>query len=213
MVGAGAYKKKVQNKRTKVQHSEEHEHHRGDDISHAHGHSHNHDHSNCDGKHHSHGKPRQEDHRQLSKHSQAFEVGNIPQPSDFNIKSDVNAPKFIWCECIICLVKVSPRQPIWNCVQCRTICHLKCIKDWIFKSNGIDEDKRKGVPPSKLMSWSCPHCKFEYTQTMPKYACFCGKVRDPQSDIYIEPHSCGRRCGRMPHENCTHPCKELCHSG
>jgi transcriptional repressor NF-X1 len=101
---------------------------------------------------------------------------------------------------------------MWNCVQCRTICHLKCLKDWVFKSNKIEEKDQKRMSPEKLLNWSCPHCKFEFAGKMPKYHCYCGKVRDPKPNIYTEPHSCGKLCGRLPHETCVHPCKEICHS-
>lgn len=121
--------------------------------------------------------------------------------------------QFQWQSCLICLVKINPRQPIWNCGQCNKTVHLKCIKDWIFKSNDISENDRKKQNHDKIYNWQCPHCMFQFTQKLPKYYCFCRKTKNPVRDPYLEPHSCGKKCGKFAHESCNHPCQLLCHSG
>lgn len=118
-----------------------------------------------------------------------------------------------WRECVVCLLKCSPTSAIWCCQACRITCHLKCIKDWIFKQNNVQTTDSKNVDRSKVYPWTCPHCQAQKTEPLPSYYCFCGKVRNPKSDTYKEPHSCGGTCGRKRGGLCRHLCQIECHSG
>ena len=40
-----------------------------------------------------------------------------------------------------------------------------------------------------------------------------GKLKDPEFDQYITPHSCGEVCGRQRDRHCPHRCNVLCHPG
>lgn len=118
-----------------------------------------------------------------------------------------------WRECVVCLLKCSPTSTVWNCQECRITCHLKCIKDWICKQNNLEKFDSKHMDKGRIFSWTCPHCQNPYKQTMPNYYCFCGKVKNPKPDVYVEPHSCGQKCGRKRGGQCAHPCPMDCHSG
>ena len=48
---------------------------------------------------------------------------------------------------------------------------------------------------------------------MPLYTCFCRKVKNPDRNPYVIPHSCGEVCGKYRGINCTHPCTLDCHPG
>ena len=118
-----------------------------------------------------------------------------------------------WRECVVCLLKCTPTSAVWNCQSCRITCHLKCIKDWIFKQNNIENQLPHKADKSKVYPWSCPHCKAALKEPLPAYLCFCGKVKNPKPDTYLEPHSCGQKCDRKRGGNCSHPCPSNCHSG
>jgi len=121
--------------------------------------------------------------------------------------------KFIWKECMICLQKVSPKSKMWNCGLCRIVLHYKCIIDWILKLNKMEGKNPRHIPRGQLFSWGCPHCQYQFTESLPEYYCYCGKVKNPPIDPYLEPHSCGNTCGRSRGDDCPHKCTSKCHSG
>jgi transcriptional repressor NF-X1 len=127
-----------------------------------------------------------------------------------NQKSD-KPSTFVWKECMICLLKCGTNTPIWTCSECRVTCHLKCIKDWIYKQNNLPV--LKSSERDTIFTWSCPHCQSKNKSGMPQYFCFCGKLKNPKADVYLEPHSCGRTCGQKKGPQCSHPCTTACHSG
>lgn len=46
------------------------------------------------------------------------------------------------------------------------------------------------------------------------YFCFCGSVKDPISDPWLIPHSCGGICNKaLDNQKCGHRCLLLCHPG
>lgn len=139
----------------------------------------------------------------------------ISAPDSEHQGSDQQADKKIyqWRECVICLLKCSPTSTVWSCQSCRITCHLKCLKDWVCKQNNIENYNPKTSDRSILYTWTCPHCVISIKETMPNYMCFCLKQKNPKADPFIEPHSCGQRCGRSRGPQCSHPCGELCHSG
>ncbi|CAN1134608.1 NF-X1-type zinc finger protein NFXL1, partial [Linum perenne] len=125
-------------------------------------------------------------------------------------------------ECMICYDMVRRSAPIWSCSSCYSIFHLHCIKKWVRAPTSIDmsADKNQGF------NWRCPGC--QYVQLMPlkeiSYVCFCGKRKDPPSDLYLTPHSCGEPCGKplekhLPstletkENSCRHVCVLQCHPG
>jgi hypothetical protein len=130
--------------------------------------------------------------------------------SSDNQKSD-KPPTFVWKECMICLLKCGSNTPIWTCSECRVSCHLKCIKDWIYKQNNLPV--LKNSERDTVFSWSCPHCQNKNKSALPQYFCFCGKLKNPKADVYLEPHSCGKTCGQKKGPLCSHPCSIHCHSG
>lgn len=117
-------------------------------------------------------------------------------------------------ECLVCLEEVAAISPIWICrKQCYSEFHLGCIQQ--FASSTIR-------PANKLLSsilnlpnfWYCPHCRAQYGEDeYPReYRCFCGQTKNPDNDAYLEPHSCGRTCGRA-RAACPHSCVQQCHAG
>ena len=98
------------------------------------------------------------------------------------------------------------RDPIWTCQFCFISLHLRCIKQWIDKTN--DEGKKVLV-----YNWQCIQCKHEFNEPKPQYFCYCGKERNPEFDRDLEPHSCGKPCEKKRGNYCPHPCPDLCHSG
>ena len=71
------------------------------------------------------------------------------------------------------------------------------------------------VEVSEAPSWNCPKCRFDYepNSSPNDYLCYCGKVRDPENDPWLLPHSCGQVCGRQLKPKCAHTCLLLCHPG
>ena len=47
----------------------------------------------------------------------------------------------------------------------------------------------------------------------PKYLCYCGKTQNPEISASLEPHSCGKVCGRKRGGKCLHLCSQICHKG
>ncbi|CAL9216942.1 unnamed protein product [Arabidopsis halleri] len=125
-------------------------------------------------------------------------------------------------ECMICYDMVRRSANIWSCSSCYSIFHLNCIKKWARAPTSVDllADKNQGS------NWRCPGCQFvQLTSSKDiQYRCFCGKRKDPSSDPYLTPHSCGDICGKplekefataaMANENtCPHVCVLQCHPG
>jgi len=116
-------------------------------------------------------------------------------------------------ECMICMSIVKRRQSIWHCEECYALFHFECIAKW--SKNSLDEARQQ--PPSFLPQkpppegWRCPHCNKGHHEREgpPVPLCFCGKVRHPEFNPYITPHSCGDLCGRIRSGDCPHPCN-LC---
>lgn len=101
-------------------------------------------------------------------------------------------------ECPSCLERVKVQQPIWACQACFQIYHFACIRRWAQ----MDRESE---------NLTCPQCR--HTQAKPLTdLCFCGKVSKPKFDPLLEPHSCGRVCGRT-RPYCTHKCPMQCHPG
>ncbi|XP_038044789.1 transcriptional repressor NF-X1-like [Patiria miniata] len=108
-------------------------------------------------------------------------------------------------ECTVCCETVRCEAPIWNCQECYTVFHLKCIKKWAKSPAAAAEDSD---------GWQCPMCR-NVTLLIPYgYKCFCGKQRDPPYHRGEMPHSCGEVCRRARAKtNCVHTCNILCHPG
>ena len=104
-------------------------------------------------------------------------------------------------------------QGVWHCRQCHCLFHLSCIQKWC--SNSLR-------PASKLLAsvfsnidvvWHCPACRHRFTEDEypEQYRCFCGKMKNPADDPWVDPHTCGATCGKaFP---CGHTCTQLCHAG
>ncbi|CAJ1370852.1 unnamed protein product, partial [Effrenium voratum] len=105
-------------------------------------------------------------------------------------------------DCMICLGKVKPSNPIWSCTQCWAAFHLKCIKSWVRRCNSAG-----GLE----FNWACPGCRYNWVDRMPEYTCYCKKVPEPELNPHWLAHSCGEVCER--NRGCPHPCPELCHPG
>ncbi len=74
-----------------------------------------------------------------------------------------------------------------------------------------EEDPGKTIE----LCWSCPNCRTTYTpkEVPSKYLCYCGKQVDPKFDPWLNPHSCGEKCGKGLKPECKHKCVLLCHPG
>lgn len=106
-------------------------------------------------------------------------------------------------ECLICVAKIKRSAPIWNCSCCFAPFHLFCIKKWYNQNQS-----------SESGTLVCPQCRGESKGIPNKYYCFCGKVKDPDDNFYITPHSCGNICEKKRvGTDCPHQCSLLCHPG
>ncbi|KAL8130289.1 hypothetical protein V2J09_019444, partial [Rumex salicifolius] len=130
-------------------------------------------------------------------------------------------------ECMICCDRVKRSAPIWSCPSCCAIFHLSCTKKWACAPTSIDlvAEKSQGV------NWRCPLCQSVQLIASKEiqYLCFCGKRKDPPSDPYLTPHSCGEPCGKSLEKQqqqqqpsgsddsndvlCPHVCVLQCHPG
>ena len=62
-----------------------------------------------------------------------------------------------------------------------------------------------------MLSISSKACEQYIDQVPYRYYCYCGKVRDPEYDPWMKPHTCGNLCEKkLP---CGHLCNDLCHPG
>ncbi|KAG2267716.1 hypothetical protein Bca52824_062271 [Brassica carinata] len=115
-------------------------------------------------------------------------------------------------ECMICYDKVGRSANIWSCSSCYSIFHMHCIKKWARAPTSIDllAEKNQGD------NWRCPGCQSVQLTSSREicYRCFCGKRKDPPSDPYLTPHSCGEPSAEMTSEDlCPHVCVLQCHPG
>lgn len=108
--------------------------------------------------------------------------------------SQINSNKY---ECMVCYDIVQRQQTIYHCPKCYAMFHIHCIKKWSRQSE---------------LNWRCPGCQYTMNSA-PEARCFCGKIRDPEFDVYVLPHSCGDPCGRARGYGCPHPCEVRCHPG
>ncbi|KAL4196839.1 hypothetical protein AMTRI_Chr04g185130 [Amborella trichopoda] len=118
-------------------------------------------------------------------------------------------------ECMICFDVVGRSASIWSCGSCFSIFHLNCVKKWAKAPTSVD----LSVETTQGSNWRCPGCQSVQMATPEelRYTCFCGKRRDPPSDFYLTPHSCGEPCGKaldkIPNPLCPHLCVLQCHPG
>ena len=107
-------------------------------------------------------------------------------------------------QCAVCLDSVTRDDAAWECRACFMQLHLGCIQSWAQSSM-----RSQG----SIRIWNCPQCRKEFLERdFPvEYRCFCGKVRNPPKDTWLEPHSCGNLCERSL--RCGHACSLLCHAG
>ncbi|KAH9492637.1 NF-X1-type zinc finger protein nfxl1 [Bulinus truncatus] len=120
--------------------------------------------------------------------------------------------------CLVCIETIKKEDAIWNCQGCYCMFHITCIQKWVregvyqkqYSSGDFVQEK-----PSAPISWHCPKCRYEYSQSEcpTTYNCFCGKVDNPKFDPWLVPHSCGAKCGRKLQPACGHSCLLLCHPG
>jgi transcriptional repressor NF-X1 len=114
-------------------------------------------------------------------------------------------------ECMVCCDPIRVRDRVWNCEHCYNVFHLKCIKAWAQSQTTGQEEAAQ--------TWRCPTCQTHIRRVPNAYYCFCGKLRDPDLNRYIVPHSCGDTCGRKPKPdpnrkyNCPNKCLLRCHPG
>jgi len=143
------------------------------------------------------GKPRQN-----TKRSKYLNPGNEPEEKDLRARLCWQLERGL-TECMVCLDRVRPAQPIWDCRNCYQVFHFGCIKKWSRTTTDND-------------GWRCPGCQIVSTSLPREYRCFCKKVRDPEwnRNEGLVPHSCGEVCQRpLGREDCVHKCVDLCHPG
>ncbi|XP_069047165.1 transcriptional repressor NF-X1 isoform X2 [Lepisosteus oculatus] len=109
-------------------------------------------------------------------------------------------------ECMVCCEVIRLMAPVWSCQSCYHVFHLNCIKKWARSPASQAEDGNEG--------WRCPACQNVASRVPNSYACFCGKVNNPEWHRNEIPHSCGELCGKKRSAlDCPHPCNILCHPG
>eukprot|EP01091_Cochliopodium_minus_P017722 TRINITY_DN69_c12_g1_i1.p1 TRINITY_DN69_c12_g1~~TRINITY_DN69_c12_g1_i1.p1 ORF type:complete len:383 (-),score=97.34 TRINITY_DN69_c12_g1_i1:121-1188(-) len=125
-------------------------------------------------------------------------------------KNKENKPKGEKILCPICMIKIDAKAPVWNCFICHTMLHLNCAKDWAENQpkNPLSENF-----PALQQMWNCVNCRHQVKGIPKNYYCFCGKKKNPEFSSWdsIEPHSCGKVCGRTI-KPCNHKCTKSCHS-
>ncbi|KAK8790213.1 hypothetical protein WA588_000378, partial [Blastocystis sp. NMH] len=115
---------------------------------------------------------------------------------------------------IVCSDTVGHQEAIWQCPECYSLYHLKCVKSWAqvcLQKKIAEALKNKQSASSVSRNWTCKNCLKEFTSVPDRYFCYCGKEENPEFDPWLPPHSCGNICGRiLP---CGHTCNERCHAG
>ncbi|RNF00413.1 transcription factor-like protein [Trypanosoma rangeli] len=122
--------------------------------------------------------------------------GVLPERS----KEIIQQLRLLRYECASCLCNIRHDVAVWSCSECFRIFHLYCIKKW-------SKQTESGVGSS----FRCPQCQVTQ-ESVSKYLCFCGKIRDPPYDPHVTPHSCGQKCGKK-RPLCDHLCPVQCHPG
>lgn len=118
--------------------------------------------------------------------------------------------------CLVCISSIKRTEAVWNCKNCYACFHLECIRKWILEGIAKASLLSDEHFPKREQPWHCPKCRHEYTreECPTEYFCFCGKVRDPEYDMWTLPHSCGAICGKyLENPKCGHQCVLLCHPG
>ncbi|RWS03265.1 Protein shuttle craft-like protein [Dinothrombium tinctorium] len=114
-------------------------------------------------------------------------------------------------ECMVCCEEVKLNDAIWSCAFCYNMFHLNCIKTWAL-SNGSVESNQQGQS-----GWRCPVCQHIEKRIPTRYYCFCGKIKNPEFNPYLVPHSCGNVCRKKKVSSnrvkCDHNCTIQCHPG
>ena len=80
----------------------------------------------------------------------------------------------------------------------------------------VNMDKSGGVyiDQTDCYNWTCPNCAYNYTETMPKYYCYCRKDINPEFSSFYLPHSCSKICNKSKNQYCLHSnCNLECHPG
>lgn len=103
--------------------------------------------------------------------------------------------------CLVCTEEVDDESEVWSCGFCHRVYDLDCIKDWATKDSQRDKGNK----------WRCPSCNGKSDEIPSTYTCWCGKVMNPQKNIFA-PHSCGQTCSE-PLLTCPHTCPLSCHPG
>ena len=97
-------------------------------------------------------------------------------------------------------------KKIWNCEGCFQSFHIRCIQNWIKDGSylAILNSAQNILPDSKDIPWNCPKCRKDYSQSnYPSiYSCYCKKIKNPEYDPWIIPHSCNQKCGKV--KPCEH---------
>lgn len=116
-------------------------------------------------------------------------------------------------ECCVCYDAVHARDPIWACDTCYRVLHTHCVRTWREKSVSTAASSASGaVHIGSSAPWRCPGCQAVQSH-IPGNTCFCHKVKAPDLDPYLTPHSCGQVCGKRRGHGCPHPCEAVCHPG
>ncbi|XP_010475879.1 PREDICTED: NF-X1-type zinc finger protein NFXL1 isoform X2 [Camelina sativa] len=161
-----------------------------------------------------------------------YQGKRVAKEEDIVVMTDPNLPQLVQelqeklvkssIECMICYDKVGRSANIWSCSSCYSIFHMNCIKRWARAPTSIDllAEKNQGD------NWRCPGCQSVQLTSSKEisYRCFCGKRKDPPSDPYLTPHSCGEPCGKplekefaaaeiTKEDLCPHVCVLQCHPG
>ncbi len=90
-----------------------------------------------------------------------------------------------------------------------------CIQKWIKEGSYQTSTTLQANESMNLnkIPWNCPKCRKEYNQqdAPTTYKCYCKKVKNPEFNPWIIPHSCNQPCERV--KPCSHHCHMLCHPG
>ena len=124
--------------------------------------------------------------------------------------------------------QVKSKDKIWSCISCYCSFHLLCIQKWANENLNRKKVFYESQPPgyynnsgvfipkkNAALSWDCPQCRRNYEpEEIPRYyECFCKRERDPLSQPFLIPHSCGEVCNQPLEPFCGHRCLLLCHPG
>ncbi|GJY93404.1 NF-X1-type zinc finger protein NFXL2 [Tanacetum coccineum] len=129
-------------------------------------------------------------------------LSNHDSPDLTKIQSFLTSSRAGALSCLICLERIRPIDPTW---QCSTRCHDASFHLICLAVHGLDNrgdvfrsasrDPTCGGADDSIATWNCPKCRIEFPKNVvpKKYLCFCGKVEDPVHDPWVLPHSCGEK--------------------